>query len=56
MPKSRSHWGYDLLTVLLVALVSGIVFWVVPAQAQAATLQLGVAASPAAALAEGALS
>jgi hypothetical protein len=35
MPKSRAHWGYDLLTVLLVALVSALVFWVVPAQAAA---------------------
>jgi hypothetical protein len=33
MPKSRTHWGYDLLTVLLVALVSAFVFWALPAQA-----------------------
>jgi hypothetical protein len=37
MPKSRSHWGYDLLTVLLVALVGSVVFWVVPAQARSAS-------------------
>jgi hypothetical protein len=37
MPKSRSHWGYDLLTVLLVALVGSVVFWVVPAQARCAS-------------------
>lgn len=35
MPKSQAHWGYDLLTVLLVALVSALVFWLVPAQAEA---------------------
>lgn len=34
MPKSRSHWGYDLLTVLLVALVGAVVFWVLPVQAE----------------------
>lgn len=34
MPKSQTHWGYDLLTVLLVALVGAVVFWVVPAQAE----------------------
>lgn len=33
MPKSQTHWGYDLLTVLLVALVSLLVFWAVPVQA-----------------------
>ncbi|HVK31792.1 MAG TPA: hypothetical protein VM845_04710 [Burkholderiaceae bacterium] len=37
MPKSRAHWGYDLLTVLLVALVGAFVFWVVPAQAEVAS-------------------
>lgn len=30
MPKSQQHWGYDLLTVLLVALISVVVFWFVP--------------------------
>jgi len=30
MPKSQQHWGYDLLTVLLVTLVSVVVFWLVP--------------------------
>lgn len=35
MPKSQTHWGYDLLTVLLVVLVSVLVFWAVPAQAAA---------------------
>jgi hypothetical protein len=33
MPKSKTHWGYDLLTVVLVGLVSAFVFWAVPAQA-----------------------
>jgi hypothetical protein len=35
MPKSKTHWGYDLLTVLLVVLVSAFVFWAVPVQAAA---------------------
>ncbi len=34
MPKSQTHWGYDLVTVLLVVLVGAVVFWVVPAQAE----------------------
>lgn len=38
MPKSQTHWGYDLLTVLLVVLVSVLVFWAVPVQAAAAEL------------------
>jgi hypothetical protein len=38
MPKSRPHWGYDLLTVLLVALVGAFVFWAVPAQAESGLL------------------
>lgn len=33
MPKSQSHWGYDLLTVLLVLAVGAVVFWAVPAHA-----------------------
>lgn len=33
MPKSQTHWGYDVLTVLLVVLVSVLVFWAVPVQA-----------------------
>jgi hypothetical protein len=36
MPKSQTHWGYDLLTVLLVVAVSAFVFWAVPAQAEVA--------------------
>jgi hypothetical protein len=35
MPKSQTHWGYDVLTVLLVVLVSVLVFWAVPVQAAA---------------------
>jgi hypothetical protein len=37
MPKSQQHWGYDLLTVLLVVLVGAFVFWLVPAQAEVAS-------------------
>lgn len=31
MPKSRQHWGYDLLTLSLVLGVAAFVFWAVPA-------------------------
>ncbi len=46
MPKSQTHWGYDLLTVLLVGLVSAVVFWAVPVQARTVASTAPCAPSP----------
>jgi hypothetical protein len=35
MPKSQQHWGYDLCAALAVLAVAGLVFWLVPAPAEA---------------------
>lgn len=34
MPKSQPHWGYDLLTVVVVVAIGAFVFWALPVQAQ----------------------
>ena len=34
MPQSQSHWGYDLLTVLVVVAIGAFVFWALPVQAE----------------------
>jgi hypothetical protein len=31
MPKARLHWAYDLLAIAVVGGISGLVFWLVPA-------------------------
>jgi hypothetical protein len=33
MPKSEQHWGYDLAVALFIALIVGMVFWLVPQHA-----------------------
>jgi hypothetical protein len=30
MPRTEQHWGYDLATVLLVAVIAALVFWLAP--------------------------
>ena len=30
MPKAKLHWAHDLLTIAVVGVISGLVFWLVP--------------------------
>jgi membrane-associated phospholipid phosphatase len=36
MPKSKQHWGHDLVTLALVGAIAALVFWLVPLPAHAA--------------------
>jgi hypothetical protein len=35
MPQAKLHWAWDLLTGVLIAAVSALVFWLVPPSVQA---------------------
>jgi uncharacterized protein YjeT (DUF2065 family) len=37
MPKANLHWAHDLLAAAVVIVISGLVFWLVPPAAHAAS-------------------